>query len=158
MRIPTRALTISLTLATVGLAGAAGCSSHSKAGSSAAASRTIDVTMTDNAFQPAQLTVSKGETVKLRFKNTGAVRHEATIGDEAKQKAHQAEMTANTGTGEHGGGGGGGEHGDDVSTVTVEPGQSGDLTHTFSESTSILIGCHEPGHYEAGMKATVAIT
>ena len=42
--------------------------------------------------------------------------------------------------------------------ITVEPGSSGEITHTFTESGTILIGCHEPGHWEAGMKSTIAIT
>jgi len=46
-------------------------------------------------------------------------------------------------------------HDDDA--VTVAPGRTGSLTHTFSESGTYLIGCHEPGHWEAGMKATVEV-
>ena len=54
---------------------------------------------------------------------------------------------------EHGGGHGGG----DEEALTVDPGETGELTHTFEESGSIEIGCHQPGHYNAGMKITVEV-
>jgi len=41
--------------------------------------------------------------------------------------------------------------------VTVEAGKAGELTHTLTESGTVLIGCHEPGHGEGGMKATIKI-
>ena len=56
--------------------------------------------------------------------------------------------------------GGNSDHGggtDDADAVTVEPGESGSITTTFDESGTVLIGCHEPGHWEAGMKATVSV-
>lgn len=54
----------------------------------------------------------------------------------------------------HGGGHGGGS---DADAITVEPGDTGELTHTFDESGEFEIGCHEPGHYEAGMKIDVTV-
>ena len=36
--------------------------------------------------------------------------------------------------------------------------KQGSLTHTFSEVGTYIIGCHEPGHWESGMKATVEVT
>lgn len=120
-----------------------------------AAGRTIDINMTDNAFQPNQLSVAKGETVKLRFKNNGTVKHEAIIGDDAAQAKHHEEMSASTAPN---GGGMNMEHGNMKETLVVEPGKSGELTHTFNEQKSILLACHEPGHWEAGMKANIIIT
>ena len=40
----------------------------------AASSQTIDITMTDNAYQPTKFSVPKGEAVTLRFTNDGTVR------------------------------------------------------------------------------------
>ena len=37
------------------------------------------------------------------------------------------------------------------------PGESKGLEHTFATAGSVLIGCHEPGHYAGGMVATVAV-
>ena len=41
---------------------------------------------------------------------------------------------------------------------SFEPGKSGDLTYRFDEAGTYEIGCHEPGHYAAGMKITVNVT
>ena len=46
---------------------------------------------------------------------------------------------------------------DPESPQTVEPDETGEITHTFAEGDRLLIGCHEPGHYEAGMHGTITI-
>jgi len=137
----------------------AGCGGHQTTTAAAAGTRTIDVTMVDNAFQPSSVTVKRGETVTFRFRNAGMVRHEGVVGDDAVQDRHHAEMASSSvsttaGGMEHGHG----EKAAGSTAVTVEPGQSQELTHTFDEGGAVLIGCHEPGHWEAGMKATVAVT
>ncbi|HZD22712.1 MAG TPA: hypothetical protein VE569_04835 [Acidimicrobiia bacterium] len=40
---------------------------------------------------------------------------------------------------------------------TASPGEIRTLTWTFTEADTVLIGCHEPGHYLAGMKATINV-
>ena len=132
-----------LAAAVLALATAA-CSS----GGGAAADRTVDVTMSNVAFQPATLSVAKGETVTFRFTNNDKVRHDAFVGDAAAQAEHEREMRD--------GGGHGGHGGDDA--VTVEPGKTASLTHTFDEAGTVEIGCHEPGHYAGGMKIVVTVT
>jgi uncharacterized cupredoxin-like copper-binding protein len=49
----------------------------------------------------------------------------------------------------HGGGHGGGD------AVEVEPGDDGELTYRFEEPGEYRIGCHQPGHYEDGMRMRV---
>ena len=155
MRNLTRArlatLAIALTPITAGCGGAKGTSV------SPGASRTVDVTMTDNAYLPTHLTVGQGETVTFRFRNDGAVEHEAVIGDDAAQMRHHEEMSAATAPMEHGKANHGGEATDTADAISVDPGRTGELVHTFTESGGLLIGCHEPGHWEAGMKANVTI-
>lgn len=133
--------------------------------------RVIDVTMLDNSFQPDQLRVSEGETITFRFTNDGAAVHEAVIGDETYQEAHHADMSSTagdtamdtgtmpTGSGTSAGDEHGGDDGhDDANAVTVAPGETAEITYTFDERGTVLIGCHEPGHWEAGMKATITVT
>jgi len=43
------------------------------------------------------------------------------------------------------------------SDTTVQPGQIATLTQTFTTAGSTIIGCHEPGHYKAGMRLTVRV-
>jgi uncharacterized cupredoxin-like copper-binding protein len=118
------------------------------------ATRTIEVDMVDTAFEPEQLEVDEGETVRFVFTNTGDVAHDAFIGDADAQTGHEDDMRADDDDGDHGG------HGDDDSgdAVTVEPGDSAELTHTFDEAGTTEVGCHEAGHYEAGMKISVEVT
>jgi uncharacterized cupredoxin-like copper-binding protein len=142
-----------LAASAIGLAfAAAGCSSHTT--SVASADRTIDIAMTDNAYRPSELRVSEGETVTFNFRNDGTATHEAVLGDDAVQLAHRDEMTETTVEDDHDD-----DHGssDGVQAVTVEPGQTGSITATFDEAGTILIGCHEPGHWESGMKATITV-
>ena len=144
----------------------AGCG-QSKSTSSAASGRTVDVNMTDNAFAPGNLQVTKGETVTFRFHNNGAAVHEAVIGDDAFQAEHHQQMTNATGPGStmmgstmttmamgHGGMNPSASESDET---VVQPGQMAEMKHTFNESGNVLIGCHQPGHWEAGMKAIVKV-
>jgi uncharacterized cupredoxin-like copper-binding protein len=53
---------------------------------------------------------------------------------------------------------GGMGHDGSGNAVTVPPGTSADLTYTFSADSAVVIGCHEPGHWASGMKATVVFS
>ncbi|MGI8937617.1 MAG: cupredoxin domain-containing protein [Iamia sp.] len=109
----------------------------------------VEVRMVDIAYEPTSLEASVGDTVRFVFTNEGNVAHDAFIGDEAAQAAHESEMRSMDGMD-------GMEHsGDDG--ITVAPGESAELTHTFSEAGPRLIGCHEPGHYEGGMVIDVDV-
>lgn len=110
--------------------------------------RVVKVEMTDNAFNPNSSTASVGETVTFRFTNNGSATHEAFIGDAEAQAEHAETMKSDSGGHDaHGGEG-----------LTLEPGESGELSFTFDEPGKILIGCHQSGHYETGMKATVTVS
>jgi uncharacterized cupredoxin-like copper-binding protein len=142
----------SLVLALV--AGACGSDVNGDDGGSAgdqnnghSAGRTIEIEMQDIAYEPDRVTVEAGETVRFVFTNTGEVTHDAFLGDAAAQDDHEQEVI------QHGG------HGDDDSSaITVEPGETGELTHTFAAGDELLVGCHEPGHYDAGMRLTIDLT
>jgi len=115
--------------------------------------RTIEITMRDIAYEPTSLEVEAGETIRFVFTNEGDVDHDAFIGDAADQADHEAEMREAV-EDSHGGGH---DDGDDEDAITVEPGDTGEITHTFDGSGQIEVGCHEPGHYEAGMKIAVTV-
>ena len=116
--------------------------------------RTVEVDMVDNAFEPEVLEVARGETVRFVFTNRGELAHDAFIGDSDAQAVHETEMR----DGEAGAGHG--AHGDSegIDALTVEPGGTEELVYTFEESGMIEVGCHQPGHYDAGMKITVEVT
>ena len=120
---------------------------HGGGTSSPTAGKVVEVVMKDNSFSPDHLSVKKGEAVTFRFTNSGAQLHEAVIGNEDAQA--QAEMAM-----QHGGHSGMSM----TNTVEVKPGETGELTMTFDKAGDVLIGCHQPGHYAAGMRATVTVT
>ena len=113
------------------------------------ADRTIEVNVdNDLAFEPADFEVGVGEVVTFRVSNTGDVEHEFVLGDQAAQD-EMAEMMES--------GDDHGHSGEMSNAVTVHPGETGELTWRFTSEGTVLIGCHVPGHWEAGMQGTVTV-
>jgi uncharacterized cupredoxin-like copper-binding protein len=131
------------------VAAACGKSSHAgmdmNQGSSKTSSRTVSVDMVDIGFRPSRMTARRGETLKFVFHNLGKVKHEALFGDAAAQAAHEKEMTDM-----------GSSHGTMMNEVA--PGATRTISYTFDKPGATLIGCHEPGHYAAGMKIAVVVS
>lgn len=106
----------------------------------------VPVTMTDAMrFTPELISVNSGERVTFVVTNAGVIVHEFFVGTESEQAEHATEMAM-----------GGMSHGHD-NAVSVAPGKTESLTMTFADAGTLLVGCHEPGHYAAGMKATLTI-
>ena len=113
------------------------------------ADRTVSVRMFDDMrYEPERFDVDAGDTVRFEVTNSGEVRHEFFIGttdahrehaDEMRERDHAEEAHANP------------------AVVSVEPGETGTLEYTFDEAGERLVGCHEPGHYEAGMVAPITV-
>ena len=116
-----------------------------------APSRTIDVDMVDIAFEPKTLSVQRGERIEFVFHNKGTIAHDAFIGDTAAQADHEKEMHE----GKDGSMAGGHRMGE--TAITVDPGKTGSLTYTFDQPGTLEIGCHQVGHYAAGMKVAVTV-
>jgi uncharacterized cupredoxin-like copper-binding protein len=151
-----RGLTLVIGVVTAAsLISACGDSSPSSSAAAVDGGTTADVTvveieMVDIAFVPAAITVQAGDTLDMRFTNTGKVAHDAFVGDEAAQMDHEAEMTDMTEMTSD-------DHDVDEPATVVQPGDSGELSYTFSEPGSYEVGCHQPGHYAAGMKIDVTV-
>jgi len=126
----------------------AACAPNGGGGSSTGQGpRTVQVEMTDELrFEPAEFTFQAGETVRFEVTNAGQVVHEFLIGDEAAQDEFEMEMSEGDGM----------VHDTDAG-VSVEPGESETFEYTFAEAGELLAGCHEAGHYDGGMKATVTV-
>ena len=115
-------------------------------GSSAAPDDEWDVAMTDAMrFDPGAMTVPAGVPVTFVVSNSGLILHEFFVGTEAEQLEHAAEMAS------------GGSHHGHGNALSLEAGASDSLTLTFSGPGELLVGCHVPGHYEAGMVATLSV-
>lgn len=175
---------------------------------------TVEIVMSEFAYEPSDLTVPVGATVTFRFVNGGQVEHEAVIGDIHMQEDHEAAMAVGmdqgamedqaamevmhaeeTETHEEAAGEEGHTHddehsddhphGDEAKTdekseekvaadeaghdgmddmhdhgsaaITVQANEDGSLEYTFEETGTFMIGCHIPGHWDAGMQATITV-
>jgi uncharacterized cupredoxin-like copper-binding protein len=111
------------------------------------ADREVTVIASDDLrFDPPSIHVSAGEVVTFVVRNDGETAHEFVLGDETYQDMHEKDMTE------------GDQHtsGTD-NAVTVGPGETAGLTWRFEQTSEVLYGCHEPGHYEGGMVGTIEI-
>ena len=82
------------------------------------------------------MSVEAGTPVTFVVTNVGVIPHEFMLGDEDIQDEHEQEMLEMGGMPM--------DH-DHANAITVQPGGT------------ILAGCHLPGHYSAGMMATITI-
>lgn len=119
-----------------------------KPGNPAKVSRTVAVDMTDNMrFTPDKITVKKGETIKFVVKNSGRIKHEMVLGSVKELQEHAAMMKKMPGM----------EHAD-ANMVVVEPGKTGEIVWQFTQAGNFDFACLQPGHFEAGMKGTLAVS
>jgi uncharacterized cupredoxin-like copper-binding protein len=112
-----------------------------------AATRTIKLTANDRLrFQPASLSVRRGETAAFTVTNTGKVAHEFVIGDQAFQDRHEKEMAGKTMP-----------MVDDADGIGLPAGATKSLTYTFRQAGTLWYACHVAGHYPAGMKGRITV-
>lgn len=142
-------------------------------GKAADVTRTIDIIMQDNFYDPEEITVKAGETVRFKIVNKGTLLHEFGLGTAAMHAAHQKEMLVMM---EHGMieadrvnhermkmGHGPGQmpmshsHGADQGSVLVEPDKSAEIIWTFPKEATLEFACNVPGHYESGMMGPIKI-
>jgi uncharacterized cupredoxin-like copper-binding protein len=132
-------------------------------GKSEEVSRTIEIEMFDNYYDPEVIQLKAGETVRFVVKNQGQLVHEFNIGTPDMHTAHQEEMMMMV---QHGalmpdhinhekmamdmGGGKTMEH-NDPNSVLLEPGKSAEVIWRFAKAGELEFACNVPGHYDAGM-------
>jgi uncharacterized cupredoxin-like copper-binding protein len=111
------------------------------------ASRTIHVDMADTMrFNPDEVKVKRGDTVKFVVRNTGKLQHEMVIGTREELEKHAEMMKKHPGM----------EH-DAPYMAHVAPGREQEIVWTFDKPGKFMYGCLLPGHWEAGMKATIIV-
>lgn len=116
-------------------------------GDPAKATRTIRLDMSDAMrFTPADLTVRRGETVRLVAVNKGQVLHEMVLGTADELKKHAEMMKKFPGM----------EH-DEPHMAHVKPGKSGEIVWQFTQAGVFQFACLIPGHFEAGMVGKVTV-
>ena len=131
--------------------------SGGKPGDPSKASRTIEVTVIENAFSLKSLQVRDGEIVRFVVRNDGMDPHELIIGTTAEHAEHRKmmrEMMEAQKRGQHHSMGAM-EH---TSGVWVEPGKSASFVWAFARTPNLEFACNIPGHYEDGMHGPITFT
>ena len=130
-------------------------------------SRTIEIKMYDNYFEPNVLNIKKGETIKFIVSNYGELVHEFNIATKEMHIKHQPEMmkmvenkilladkidkkkmkemSKKDHSMAH-------SH---SNSVLLEPNQSAELIWKFSTDINLEAACNVPGHYQSGMVAKI---
>lgn len=101
------------------------CGGGAKSGGTAG--KTIDVKMTEFAFDPKEITVKQGEPVTINLNNQGSVAHSF----EVKEFGAKSD--------------------------SIPAGQTGKLTFTPNKTGEFQIICYEPGHVDSGMTAKLIV-
>ena len=114
------------------------------------ASRVIEITANDDfTFFPSGATVTTGETVTFRVTNEGKIPHDFVLGDAQMQDEHEEEMAEMDGDmAMH----------DEPNAFVLEPGETKEMTWHMTANGEVIFGCHQPGHYAAGMKGVVVVS
>ncbi|MDG5496357.1 cupredoxin domain-containing protein [Niveispirillum sp. BGYR6] len=137
-------------------------------GKAEAASRTIAITLSDMAIDPARIAVQPGETVRFQITNKGQLLHSFVIASPDGHGERQAMMGMMLDHGmvtdtaivpammnmKHDGHAMAHDH---TGLVLVEPGKSAELVWRFPQGGVIEAACDMPGHYEAGMVSRLTI-
>jgi uncharacterized cupredoxin-like copper-binding protein len=117
------------------------------AGDARAVKRTIRVRMQDTMrFEPDALDIKLGETVRIDIRNDGKMLHELVIGTKQELEDHAALMLKFPNM----------EH-DEPYMAHVDPGKSGAIVWHFNRAGNFEFACLIAGHYQAGMKGTIAV-
>ena len=95
--------------------------------SSTTTTQSFTVSGSEFAFSPAVLTVKKGETVKITFKNMGKYAHNLTITDLG------------------------------VATKTIQPSQEDTITFTPTKAGTFTYLCTVDSHAAQGMKGSITV-
>ncbi len=114
------------------------------------AARTVEIVMREGSgmmeFVPNAITVKKGEQVRFKLRNAGALDHELVLGTLEENLKHAEEMKKNPDM----------EH-DDPNAKRLAPNKSGEILWRFDKAGDFDFSCLIPGHREAGMSGKVVV-
>ena len=129
--------------------------------------RVIEIKMYDNFYEPNEIKVKKGETIKFKVHNFGELVHEFNIATKEMHLKHQPEMMKlveneilladkidkkkmkemakkdHSMSHSH------------ANSVLLEPNEDGEIIWKFNTEAKLEAACNIPGHYETGMIAQI---
>jgi uncharacterized cupredoxin-like copper-binding protein len=129
--------------------------------------RVIEIKMYDNFYEPNEIKIKKGETIKFKVYNFGEFVHEFNIATKKMHLKHQPEMLKlveneilladkidkkkmkemakkdHSMSHSH------------ANSVLLEPNENAEIIWKFNTETKLEVACNIPGHYETGMIAKI---
>jgi uncharacterized cupredoxin-like copper-binding protein len=109
--------------------------------------RTLRFGMSDKMrFEPGDITVKQGETIRFVVTNRGALMHEMVIGTMKDLREHAELMKKHPGM----------EH-DEPYMAHVAPGKTGEIVWQFTRAGEFNYACLVAGHFEAGMIGQIRV-
>ena len=132
-------------------------------GKSSEVNRTIEIKMYDNYYEPREIKIKKGETIKFIVHNYGELVHEFNIATKEMHIKHQPEMMKmveheillpnkidknkmkEISKKDHAMG-----H-SHSNSVLLEPNEKAEFYWKFNTNVELEAACNVPGHYEDGM-------
>ena len=129
--------------------------------------RVVEVKMYDNFYEPNEIKIKKGETIKFKIYNFGELVHEFNIATKEMHLKHQPEMVKlveneilladkidkkkmkemakkdQSMSHSH------------ANSVLLEPNEDGEIIWKFNTEAKLEAACNIPGHYETGMIAKI---
>lgn len=118
------------------------------AGKASNIDRTINVDMNDKMeFIPSSISVTAGETIQFKVKNSGKNLHEFVIGTHDEIMEHNELMKKFPGM----------EHDDEPNSVSLNANESGEVIWQFTKDGTFEIACLQPGHFDAGMRGSITV-
>jgi uncharacterized cupredoxin-like copper-binding protein len=147
MRLPIHLLTAVCCIAALTV----GCTAVGGQTGTDANPRVINLTVDGYQFVPNTIQVTLGETVRFVVANPTDLAHEVYIGspaEQAKDEAARASMAPM-----------------DQPSLSTQYGYGAYLAaystiefrYEFSSRDEVMIGCHLPGHWDKGMKASITV-
>lgn len=123
---------------------------YGKPGDPAKPAREVEVVMSEGEgkmlFTPALVEVRKGEQIRFKVRNPGALAHELVIGTQDELDAHADMMLAMPDM----------QH-DEPNAIRLDSKAAGDLLWQFTDAGEFPFACLIPGHREAGMVGKVVV-
>ncbi len=113
------------------------------AGSDGPTIRPVEILVRYSRFEPALITVRRGEVVTVTLRNDDPIDHEWIVGGEAVHEAHRNGSET--------------EHETRPTEVSIPALSTKQTTVTFSEAGTLSFICHLPGHEAYGMVGRVDI-
>lgn len=106
--------------------------------------RTVEITIHWSHFEPSEVHVNQGDTVRFVIHNSDPIDHEFILGDEQVQDAMEHGTEAS-------------HDGSVPGQISIPAKQTRSTTYTFSRPLSLAYACHLPGHYAYGMVGAVRV-